>query len=742
MPFAAPGAWCSFMRKIQFLLSLALLCGFAFATTTLAVPAVDDAENGLITSITLSTNYGSGDVVLHLRSTTVSTDTQESMRTAIAEAAKLAGKDKDAYDYSINFGDAIGKVNGPSAGASFALMAYSELSGKALRRDFIATGSISKGGAIGPVGGVKAKIDAVGKDGRFKVMAVPAGQPEEGGADVLDSVFYPDYAMQKYGLTVVFVSNLTYAVGIATGEITPPKTQSREQFIPSEYSPLSSSSPFRSIATDVLSDAATLGSSANLTTLQRSALSRLTVDADTELRLGYYYSAANTAFLVKTALDSARIRDSSPEAFKRLVLNLDAEMSGFQFSEKTASNWEWVAAGQLRYSWARSKLSGVLFSLERNDSSQAAMAEDVATALNWFEAAKSLNAASSPLSLQYRSEAEAKAQAEEYVSMVDGNIGSSALIGSEIRFHLNQSKALLLEGAYYAAMMDASYAYEYFLAENALLEIAADSDAPLQPSLAAVNSTMASMLSSPRFSQGSRSVFADLFFAHAHYNRQVALRNSDYSAAVNAYKLALLSGAFQSIRDYASGGSFAVPSAPNLSLQTAPASFPSSQPSGVVVTVNAPSSASPTPAEDLHASVSVTPNEGPNLAFYGAVAAAVGFVALVVVAAFKLLVGSRSFKTADELDSLVASGKISAEHYERMRKKYFPAPSQPPVSADSKPQPHAQLPSEKSLAVSAANSRPVEPELLSSRKRKIDSRQGAPAMPSRKLNKSFPRARR
>ena len=745
----------NYHAKPRFVLGLALLAVIAFSfaarAITMTVPAVDENENGILTTITINSSPGDGNILLELKTATVSTDTQDSIRTAIEEGAKIAGVDEGKFNFDVSFDDSIGKVNGPSAGATMALMAYSELSGVKIRPDYIMTGTIVKGGSIGPVGGVKSKIDAAGKDGRFHVMAVPAGQPEELGDNILDSVFYPDYAKQTYGFDVVLVSNLSYAVKLATGQINPPQNQTSEVFVPQSYGAISSSIPFRDIASKVMTDSVTSGDLANLTAMQRQAMERLIADARIQSNSGYYYTAANTAFLIKTAVDTSNFQYMTGDEFARVATNLQSEMSSFQFAAMNSTNWEYQVAAQMRFQWASYKLAGVLSNLTL--STPAKQADDLSAAINWFEAAKSLNNANVPFSQARlpRPQFEAKSEAKSYLDLVESDINKSQTTDSDILFHFGQSRILYNAGDYFAAMIDASYSYSYLEASKSILRVASESSDAFGDTLSMENGAAKLLSNYPSFSDESkRSVFADLFFANSNYYSQLAAKNNDYSALINAYKLVLLSGSMQIVSDYVtyeqSSPVIDIPAMANASSQNTNETGGS----GIIVTIN-----TPVPTEDSSAghtniktSVKVTQGSPSDYSSLGLVLAGAGLITLIAAALMGGFFGKPKFSSEADLDRLLLEGKISPDSYERLRKRYFPikTASLQQLEGSVVEEPHAVLPSQVMRQAAGAQASAVLPKAAAQKtgdtQKQILPRQKSGQRASMKLNRSFQRPRR
>ncbi len=666
---------------------LALILFFsAFAgAVVLMAPAVDDRDHGMLTSIEVGVAPGSGEVVLRLHSTTVNSDTQESMQTAFTEAAKLAERNYDSYDYTVRFDSALGKVNGPSAGAAMTIMAYSEFTGKKIRNDFIITGTITKGGAIGAVGGVKEKIDAVGANGSYKVMLVPAGQTAESGESILDSLYYADYAIQKYNLTVVPVSNVSYALQIALGEIQPPAQANSTDFVPREYLSSNSSWPFYATAQGTIEDSEARGRASELSDLQKKAFERLIAESKLQLSLGYYYSAANTAFLVKNAVSTEEFRNMSASQFRKVAENFNEELSAMGFSQPNSTNWEWVATSQMRYTWARLRTEKVLATLNGNgtmdNSTLSDMANDLSAAMGWFEAAKMLNAGSAPREnvQNLMPQEKAKFEAEKYIKLIEDAVNKTTPLDTEISTHLNSSKELLNRGWYYASMLDASYSYAYIAAERALVTNISTADDALEQSGLFAAGVMNAVSAYPSFAdRTTRAGWADLFYAHAYYNYQRGKQNSEYGSNVNALKLAALADAFQRVRDFAYGEAFALPSnvssvslGPLTEQPTAEPVLPGTTTQTIIVIGQDGTEENSTENNtSISTTISVRPDGNPgSVMLFGAFILAL-FIAGALAA---YLIGRRKpVHSQAELDALYSTGKLSRKRYDALSAKYFP----------------------------------------------------------------------
>ncbi len=140
----------------------------------LAVKETKDGYEGTIADLYLEIKSGTGRVFLDTFPLT-KVDTQISTRFAKDIACDYLDKDCLRYDfiYTIRANSPI--IAGPSAGGAITLLTISLLEGFELDETISITGTINSGGIIGPVGGIKEKIDAAERDGLNKVL-IPEGE--------------------------------------------------------------------------------------------------------------------------------------------------------------------------------------------------------------------------------------------------------------------------------------------------------------------------------------------------------------------------------------------------------------------------------------------------------------------------------------------------------------------------------------------------------------------------------------
>lgn len=143
----------------------------------LAVSETPNGDRGGIADLFLEIKPGSGRVFLETFPLT-KLDTQISTRFAKEIACDYADIDCGRFDffYTINADAPI--IAGPSAGAAITVLTFSLIKGERIDKSVAVTGTINSGGLIGPVGGLKAKIEAAEKVGIKKVL-IPIGESIE-----------------------------------------------------------------------------------------------------------------------------------------------------------------------------------------------------------------------------------------------------------------------------------------------------------------------------------------------------------------------------------------------------------------------------------------------------------------------------------------------------------------------------------------------------------------------------------
>src|SRR3989338_9027332 len=165
---------CLAIMMRNFLFTVILLSSFSSALSQMNVPAVDSNNNGLITLIEASVKPGSGNVFVDVEPF-ISVETQLSAKTAAKVAASKTGKNFSQLDFFFKILAKTESVDGPSGGVAMTLLSYAELSGRTLRSDMTATGTVEATGSVGPVGGIPAKLEAAAGKG-MTLALIPLGE--------------------------------------------------------------------------------------------------------------------------------------------------------------------------------------------------------------------------------------------------------------------------------------------------------------------------------------------------------------------------------------------------------------------------------------------------------------------------------------------------------------------------------------------------------------------------------------
>jgi uncharacterized protein len=206
-----------FFLLLIFLLILPVVYSNEYHIPLLAVKETTEGFVGSRADLTLEIQEGNGRIFLDTYPLT-KLDTQMSTRFAKSISCDNVEKDCNDYDfiYTIKANSVI--VGGPSAGAATTLLTISALEQLNLRDDIAITGTINSGGIIGPVGGVKEKIDAA-LDNGIKTVLIPHGENiEVNNSNNTENISLIEYGLRE-GIEIIEVTTIEEALTIATGKI-------------------------------------------------------------------------------------------------------------------------------------------------------------------------------------------------------------------------------------------------------------------------------------------------------------------------------------------------------------------------------------------------------------------------------------------------------------------------------------------------------------------------------------------
>ena len=149
-----------------------------YGSAEIKVPAVDENGNGVVTTLKVSSNAGSGGTLVDIAQLLFWVDTQYSIQTAKYVAENFTNADLSEVDLVYSIDTQAYLIEGPSAGAALTVATIYAIYNKTIRPDVMITGTINDDGSIGPVGGIVEKAKAA-KDIGASLFIVPEGQSVE-----------------------------------------------------------------------------------------------------------------------------------------------------------------------------------------------------------------------------------------------------------------------------------------------------------------------------------------------------------------------------------------------------------------------------------------------------------------------------------------------------------------------------------------------------------------------------------
>ncbi|PIN76914.1 hypothetical protein COV17_00355 [Candidatus Woesearchaeota archaeon CG10_big_fil_rev_8_21_14_0_10_36_11] len=176
----------------------------------LAVQEVGDHYEGSDADLYLELKEGTGRVFLDTFPVT-KMDTQISTRFAKEIACKHFHLDCAQYDFIYTIKAKSNIIGGPSAGAAIAALTTIAVLDLDYNDDVTITGTINSGGIVGPVGGVKEKLEAASTAGLRKVLVAYGTSLSDNETNIIE------YGKTNLSLDVQEVSELDEVVFYLTG---------------------------------------------------------------------------------------------------------------------------------------------------------------------------------------------------------------------------------------------------------------------------------------------------------------------------------------------------------------------------------------------------------------------------------------------------------------------------------------------------------------------------------------------
>ena len=251
--------------------------------------------------------------------------TQISMRFAQQIACKEFDVDCSNYDFFYTIKSIQGIVGGPSAGVAATILTTSLLKDLELDESVAITGTINSGGLIGPVGGIKQKIEAASKLG-FKKVLIPKGTREQKQsinnteATIIDLVEYG----KGLNVEVIEVSTISEALSYFNSKYKP--IEKNDSIIVDDRYNL----VMKNISEDICNRSNELIKQFN-NTLELQQVINLTSKAQELAKQEKYYSSSSFCFRSNIFIKNKLIdkKNLTLQELKEDLNNLANEINGF-----------------------------------------------------------------------------------------------------------------------------------------------------------------------------------------------------------------------------------------------------------------------------------------------------------------------------------------------------------------------------------------------------------------------------
>jgi len=256
----------------------------------LAVSGDDtNSTSGKVVDLYLNAVRGSGRIFMETLPLT-KLDVQLSTRFANEIACKYIDFDCSLYDffYTIKADSVI--VGGPSAGAAVAIITIAALEGLPIDQSKSITATINSGGVVGPVGGIKAKLEAAARNNITTVLVAEGERIREGNK----SIDAREYA-KSLGVALIEINELSESLEHISGK--KPSKEDSEISVSEEYLDVMKSVSRRICDRNKdLIEGTEIFPELNMSDPFYTVGKNLSLSAEAAFRKGSYYSAASYCF--------------------------------------------------------------------------------------------------------------------------------------------------------------------------------------------------------------------------------------------------------------------------------------------------------------------------------------------------------------------------------------------------------------------------------------------------------------
>lgn len=292
---------------------LLLLSSIAFALPVqkdsillLAMIENGTGQSGGVARLDLEIHDGKERVFLETYPMTKVT-TQASLRFAQQTACKELDFDCSRKDFLFTIQALPGIVGGPSAGSAAAFIASALLLNKTISKDVAMTGTINSGGLIGPVGGLRYKIEAAAEH-KIKRAYIPKGTREsKEGNKTVDLVEYG----KELNVTVIEVATIGEVLELELGV---PRSVFNESLRIDEKYALTMS--------DVAKDLCARTKEYRIKALNDTKALEYSTRAANAFEQGEFYAAASYCFRANVEYKQTMARNVSNDELESRIYNL------------------------------------------------------------------------------------------------------------------------------------------------------------------------------------------------------------------------------------------------------------------------------------------------------------------------------------------------------------------------------------------------------------------------------------
>lgn len=453
-------------RPAAALLLFLFASGWLFASCphaqrNISLAAVVGEDQGGVFSLSVEVKPGRGMIYTSI-SPKIGFMVQESEEDAVEYAFSQSGAQRQECDVFFVLGGEFGerRIDGPSAGGAMAIALKAALENRTLRDDVVITGTVSKSGRLGEVGGVIEKaIAAKNKGARY--LIVPKTM-------LYESLFLSRLSSDG-SFSVIEASNLSEAEKIFFSDkseafpssIVPKSEQMPSSLPASQYD--YDTARFSIVAMRMVElleaqanralggayqegfeqDAAKLYFSGTISNLKR------------QISMGYPFTAANTAFLLSIDAEYLSINSTKPN-LDRSIGRASACIDSLGWAEKTKENLHWAIGADLRKIWAYGKLNSTIKA--RAESEAYSSLRNVLLSSGWCMISRELSAQASDIGGKPIDESALEPLARQKLLLAQSEIFLSDSASQDTMEHLKNGFEAFERGKFGAAIYEATYA--------------------------------------------------------------------------------------------------------------------------------------------------------------------------------------------------------------------------------------------------------------------------------------------